>query len=304
MRAIFFLFLLLLGYGASYSSEKFKPYPIRPVASVERAVIFKKPESPKESFYSAPIKYEEFIRSNGPYIYYDEPEWSYLAFMGSLSGKGEVLPGNKNDFVSSDELDIFKNWPLRYVIRIHDPVINADPGPTDFRPYSKKIQIDVRLFDAEGKELNVFSRKYTGRRVYKLNSAFYLGTEATPRKLVSSFEWTMCPLDTDQLLIPCTSKQKDVSGRWRDIRQNDGDKFNRGSYINLSFSELQRSAQNTSTQKEFYAYHTQPYKPVVLSDFPLSPFGTVVKGRGMCVADCPDGFQFRLLTAGNVVPPK
>jgi hypothetical protein len=297
--ALFCAFVCISMSHADVKSTSISP---KRIPLTERPVIFSKQKASDKPAVSAAIKYEEFIKSGGPYKYYEEKEWNYLAFIGPLSGKGEEFPGLREDFLTSDELESATQWPLRYVVRIHDPVINLDPGPTDFRPYIKNIQTDARRFDISGKELDVITEKPTGRRVYRLGQTHYLGTEALPRKLVSVFEWKLCNQAKEPRLVPCYSDARNEDGSWRDIRNNDGAKFDRGAFINLFAPKIKGSSNDTSTDKEFYAYHNQPIKPVILSDYALSPEGKVTKGKAMCVADCPKGLQFKLLKAGDIVP--
>ena len=302
MYKLILCYLTLVLSGGYASAQNLSPA-VKKIPTIEQAIVFQKSKSDaSKDYFAADVKYAEFVAQNqGPYRFYDSAGWSEWAFFGRLQGKGEVLPSKRSDFLLSDELVASSDWPLRYVVRIYDPIVNAAPGPTDFRPYAKRVQIDARRFDLQGRELDVITEKPTDRRVFKLGQTYYLGTEATPRKLLSIFEWQLCKQPKVLTLIPCSSNRLKSDESLQDVRTNDAELFDKGLFTNLPFFGLEKAA-STSVYKEFYAYHTDPIKPLIISDYAVTPEGRVTKGKAMCVSDCPNGYQFKLLRQGDAIP--
>jgi hypothetical protein len=254
-----------------------EPNLIRPMGVHERPIVFHKvkAEHKDQPLVEGP-KYEEFVSSkDGLLKFYDQPNWSQLAFFGPLRGKGEHVAGShRSDYATSDDAEPATNWPLRYVVRLNDSTPDrhtyGDPPQREFRPYAKPVQTDVRRFDREGQELDVLSGKPTGRRVYKLGERYYLGTVSIPRKLLSVFEWQLCTQSQQPRLLPCYRDEPNADGSVKFVRGTQASRHTLDA-VNKIVSEGPQSARSISSLKEIWALHDDPVHPLVISDYPLSP---------------------------------
>jgi hypothetical protein len=294
--------------------KSIKPFPI-----LEEPLVFHKLKAKYEGdVYVASIFYKDFVAQKEDEVtQYDKREHdSDLMFYSRLTRKNPVKR-QRSEFFTSDDAVAVEKWPFRYIVKSADITPNPlddtyNPELRDYRPYKKNVLTDVRLFDASGNELDVISGAPTGRRVYQMGEMYYLGTISKPRRLLSIFQYRLCPLslkDAASAQVLCYDKTRDPDGQLVHIQ---------GIKIPLSQDvESKRYFSNRwvdgkdggwmsnggiKSSNVFWAYHTSPITPLILSDYALSQEGKVTKGKAMCVADCPKGLQFKLLKAGDVVP--
>jgi hypothetical protein len=305
------LLICMLVAGLAGVAEARPLLGIQPIPAIERSVVFfHLGQEDRGRPVPAPVFYADYVAASysDPVTVFDNAERAiYLTFFAPIVRRNSKLIA-KSELMSSDDAEPVTNWPLRYVVRLNDSTPDrhayGDPPQRELRPYAKPVQTDVRRFDREGQELDVLSGKPTGRRVYKLGERYYLGTVSVPRKLLSVFEWQLCTQSQHPRLIPCYRDESNPDGSVKFVRGSQADRHAQDAVNNI-VSEGPQSARSISSLKEIWALHDDPVRPLVISDHPVSPQGRIIKGRGMCVADCAPGLQFKLLRKGqSALAPK
>jgi hypothetical protein len=310
MQAKFVIAVLACALGAACGLAHAQAFPLKRIPWIERPVVFLEPTADRDWPIAGGVRYEEFVAGLKPdkvRIYKQAKFDEFIAFFGPLTSSGKEYPRESRDrYISSDDAQPAAGWPLRYIVTVYDtyerPATLQDPDNGEIRPYKPHVRVDTRRFDQTGRELQFESGAPTGRRVHKLGKGFhYLGSESTPRKLVNIFQWQLCQQTSGKPLIPCYSPANPVNGDPIYPRPYRVADHSVGRFANVVEAGRQNQA-DLAQLNNYWAYHDDPVLPLMISDFEMSKEGKVLKGRAMCMADCPPGYLFKLLKAGDRLP--
>ena len=197
----------------------------------------------------------------------------------------------KSKFMLPEEMKPAADWEYRYRFATYDNTIDVYRGNKDtdhyskeFRPWIKPVAVDLRIFDKDANELSPFTLQKTGRHIVKVGRGHVLVTPGSPYKVNGALQMheekygVLSPNDftkeaPDRKFIVLYYFSKNQSGGPSDVIQ-DADLI-------------------------IGARHTDPIRPFIIADYDLSDAGTVLRGKAMCVADCPQNKLFKLLNKGD-----
>jgi hypothetical protein len=211
--------------------------------------------------------------------------------IGPPAPRNESGKAKKSDFMLPEEMKPAADWEYRYRFATYDNTIDVYKGDGDtdhyskeFRPWLKPVMVDLRIFDKEAQELSPLTKKKTGRQVVKVGRGHVLITPGTPYKVNG--------------VLQMHEEKYGVLNANEFIEEG----FDRKFIVLYYFSSGQsRSAANLLQDGDLKigAKHSDPIRPFIIADYDLSDAGTVLRGKAMCVADCPQGKLFRLLKKGD-----
>jgi hypothetical protein len=198
----------------------------------------------------------------------------------------------KSDFMLPEEMIPAKDWEYRYLFATYDNTLDnyKGDGDTDHygketRPWVKPVMVDLRIFDKDANEFDPITMQKTGRHVVRIGKGLVLVTPGSPYKLNGAL--TMHGITFESILNASDFAQEAPNRKFIVLYYHPTSDSNGLSHL-LGDSDLRIGAK-----------HSDPIRPFIIADDDLSDAGTVLRGKAMCVADCPRGKLFRLLKKGD-----